>query len=76
MNFWNPQEGVAIPDTLNKAKGGYMQYHYNKDRKASLLRLIPDIFSGKYKSVLYIGAKERRFHFGQEFRDAKFEITS
>ena len=52
-----------------------MRYNENKNRKESLLRLVPDLFSGKYKSVLYVGAKERRFHFGEDFKQAGFKIT-
>jgi len=44
------------------------------DRKASLLRLCPNIFKGG-DTVLYIGAKGERIDFGKEFSKCGDEIT-
>ena len=55
--------------------------HYNipfkfGGRELSLIRMTPDLFEPyKYETVLYVGAKSSRFHFGQEFKNAKYEIT-
>ena len=43
------------------------------DRAASLARLAPDLFD--YTSVLYIGARSNRFHFGKDFAKKDYEIT-
>jgi len=50
-----------------------MKEYNNTDRTASLERLAPDLF--KYKSVLNIGARTSRFNYGQEFREAGYNIT-
>ena len=49
-----------------------MKQYKSKDRDASLQRLIPDLYD--YKSVLYIGARSDRFDYGEDFRDAGYEI--
>ena len=43
------------------------------DRTESLRRLAPNLFD--YDTVLYIGAKSDRFHYGDEFREAGYDIT-
>ena len=50
-----------------------MKHYKSKDRDASLQRLIPDLYD--YKSVLYIGARSDRFDYGEDFRDAGYEVT-
>jgi len=50
--------------------------HKYGGRELSLLRTTPDLFEPyKYKTVLYVGAKSSHFRFGQEFRNAKYEIS-
>jgi len=45
------------------------------DRRRSLLRLVPDLFMGTYKSVLYVGATGNSTAFLPEFRRAEYNIT-
>ena len=45
------------------------------DRMASICLLAPDLFSGKYKTVLNVGASMNRFHYSKLFEDAGFEVT-
>jgi len=50
-----------------------MKEYNDTDRTASLKRLAPDLF--KYKTVLNVGARTSRFDYGQEFREAGYDIT-
>jgi len=50
-----------------------MKEHKNTDRTASLQRMAPDLFD--YKTVLNVGARTNRFHYGDEFKEAGYEIT-
>tara|TARA_R100001244_G_C5152282_1_gene129838 strand:- start:214 stop:744 length:531 start_codon:yes stop_codon:yes gene_type:complete len=47
---------------------------YEQDicRTKSLKRLIPDLYN--YKSVLYIGARTDRMHYGEEFKESNYLI--
>lgn len=47
----------------------------NYDRLASLLLLAPNLFREEYKTVLYIGARESRFDFGNLLGRAGYKIT-
>lgn len=51
-----------------------MRHNADLDRTVSLRRLIPNLFSGIYKSVLYIGAGQR-FDYGIDFKNAGMDIT-
>lgn len=51
-----------------------MKKYLDLDRTKSLLRLIPNLFDQCSKSVLYIGARTDRFDYGEEFRNAGYEI--
>jgi hypothetical protein len=50
-----------------------MKEYVDTDRTASLKRLAPDLF--KHKTVLNVGARTSRFNYGQEFREAGYDIT-
>ena len=52
-----------------------MKHYKETDRTASLLRLVPGLFSTRYKSVLYIGARSDRFDYGDEFKHFNYKIT-
>lgn len=45
------------------------------DRRKSLSRLVPDLFTERYKSVLYIGANGLRSAFLPEFKQAGYNVT-
>jgi len=45
----------------------------DQKRTQSLKRLIPDLFT--YKSVLYIGARNKRIDYGDMFRENQYQIT-
>lgn len=47
----------------------------NQGRFSSLLLLVPELFTGKYKTVLNIGARESRFDFGNLFEAAGYTIS-
>jgi SAM-dependent methyltransferase len=50
-----------------------MKRYIDTDRTLSLGRLVPDLF--KHKTVLNIGARTNRFDYGQQFREAGYNIT-
>ena len=43
-----------------------------EERERSVRKCTPDIFSGKYKSVLYVGANQKRQHFLQYFQESNY----
>ena len=45
-----------------------------RDRTESLARMIPELFTGKYKSVLYIGARINRCDYLHQFRQSGYVI--
>jgi len=52
-----------------------MNHFSSINRLESLNRLIPDLFIGKYKTVLYIGARNGGIDLGEQFRNAGYEIS-
>ena len=61
--------------SINNIKHYPINVNDLQTRKESLLRLVPDFFTNKYKNVLYIGANNGEFTFYQEFLNAKQNIT-
>ncbi len=43
------------------------------EREKCVKRCIPDLFSGKYRSVLYIGANQKRQHFLNFFEESNYK---
>lgn len=55
---------------------GTLETKFNKtSRYDSLMVLVPDLFTDKYKSVLNIGAHKGRFEFGDMYEKAGYDIT-
>lgn len=50
-----------------------MKHYEDRDRTASLKRIVPDLFD--YKSVLYVGARTDRFDYGNSFKEKGYDIT-
>lgn len=43
-----------------------------EERERCVKKYIPELFSSKYKSVLYVGANQKRQHFLKDFQEAKY----
>ena len=52
----------------------YYRYHSDEERVLSVQRNIPELFSGVYKTVLYIGARTDRFDFSEQFTGSGYTI--
>jgi len=44
-----------------------------EEREKCVKKHIPDLFSGKYRSVLYVGANQKRQHFLENFENSKYD---
>ena len=44
-----------------------------EEREKCVKKCIPDLFSGKYRSVLYVGANQKRQHFLENFENSKYD---
>jgi hypothetical protein len=44
-----------------------------EEREKSVNRCLPELFSGKYKSVLYVGANQKRQHFLKNFEQSNYK---
>ncbi len=52
-----------------------MEHFHDTNRTISLQRLAPDLFTEEHQSVLYVGARDGGFEYGDNFRKANFKIT-
>jgi len=43
------------------------------EREKCVKRCIPELFSGKYQSVLYVGANQKRQHFLKNFEESNYK---
>lgn len=71
MNFYYP-EHILVPVKKNENKSKMTRNLVQEEREKYIQKWIPELFSKKYNSVLYVGANKKRQHFLDVFEQSGY----
>ena len=67
----NSDNDTMSPETNTKKQ----DFRLPDEVKAQMTKCLPDLFSGRYESVLYVGANYLRQHFLEDFAESYDKVT-